>query len=158
MRSSDPMAAGKCSGEGLVPPYGWLVCDPRSIVTENGTQFVGRQITTFLTKNGIKPHLSTPRYSQGNGQEEASNKIMLDCLKKRLKGAQGKWVDELPGVLWSFRTTKRISTYETPFCMTYGIEAILSPHITVPSMSIEVGNPDQNCKQMEVNLDLLEEG
>ncbi|CAL8168540.1 unnamed protein product [Prunus armeniaca] len=82
---------------------------------------------------------------------------MLDCLKKRLEGAQGKWVDELLGVLWSFRTTKRRSTYETPFCMAYGTKEILSPHITVPSMSIEVGNLDQNYKQMKVNLDLLEE-
>ncbi|CAL2270504.1 unnamed protein product [Prunus armeniaca] len=24
------------------------------------------------------------------------NKIMLDCLKKKLEGAKGKWVDELP--------------------------------------------------------------
>ncbi|KAI5338348.1 hypothetical protein L3X38_017619 [Prunus dulcis] len=60
---------------------------PQSIVTDNGTQFVGRQITAFLAKYGIKQHLSTPRYPQGNGQAEASNKIVLDCLKKRLKGA-----------------------------------------------------------------------
>ncbi|CAL2262028.1 unnamed protein product [Prunus armeniaca] len=38
-----------------------------------------------------------------------------------------------------------------------GTEAIIPPHITVPSMSIEVGSLDQNCKQMKVNLDLLEE-
>ncbi|CAL8076673.1 unnamed protein product [Prunus armeniaca] len=31
------------------------------------------------------------------------------------------------------------------------------PHITVPSMSIEVGSLDQNCKQMKVNFDMLEE-
>ncbi|CAL9010784.1 unnamed protein product [Prunus brigantina] len=60
---------------------------PQSIVTNNGTQFVGKQITTFLEKYGIKQHLSTPRFPQGNGQAEASNKIVLDCLKKRLEGA-----------------------------------------------------------------------
>ncbi|CAL8157573.1 unnamed protein product [Prunus armeniaca] len=130
---------------------------PQSIVTDNGTQFVGRQITAFFAKYGIKQHLSTPRYPQGNGQAEASNKIVLDCLKKRLEGAEGKWVDELPGVLWAYRTTKRRSTGETPFSLAYGTEAIIPPHITVFSMSIEVGNLDQNCKQMKVNLDLLKE-
>ncbi|CAL2247205.1 unnamed protein product [Prunus armeniaca] len=40
---------------------------PQSIVTDNGTQFVGRQITAFFGKYGIKQHLSTPQYPQGNG-------------------------------------------------------------------------------------------
>ncbi|CAL2227727.1 unnamed protein product [Prunus armeniaca] len=97
-------------------------------------------ITAFFKKYGIKQHLSTPRYPQGNGQAEASNKIILECLKKRLECAEGKWVDELPGVLWAYRTTKRRSTDETPFSLTYGTEAIIPPHVTVPSIGIEVGN------------------
>ncbi|CAL2227389.1 unnamed protein product [Prunus armeniaca] len=115
------------------------------------------QITAFFAKYGIKQHRSTPRYPQGNGQAEASNKIVLDCLKKRLEGAEGKWVDELPGVLWAYRTTKRRSIGETPFSLACGTKAIIPPHITVTSMSIEVGSLDQNCKPMKVNLDLLKE-
>ncbi|XP_020426547.1 uncharacterized protein LOC109950823 [Prunus persica] len=67
-----------------------------SLVTDNGSQFIGKQITAFFAKYKIKQHLSTPRYPQGNGQAEASNKVILDCLNKRLEGAEGKWVDELP--------------------------------------------------------------
>ncbi|KAI5328169.1 hypothetical protein L3X38_027565 [Prunus dulcis] len=33
----------------------------------------------FFAKYKIKQHLSTPRYPQGNGQAEASNKVILDC-------------------------------------------------------------------------------
>ncbi|XP_034219224.1 uncharacterized protein LOC117630638 [Prunus dulcis] len=113
-------------------------------------------ITAFFAKYKIKQHLSTPRYPQGNGQAEASNKVILDCLKKRLEGAEGKWVDELPGVLWAYRTTKRRSTSETPFSLAYGTEAIIPPHITVPSISLEVGSVDQNSEQMRLNLNLLE--
>ncbi|CAL2254387.1 unnamed protein product [Prunus armeniaca] len=122
-----------------------------SLVTDNGSQFIGKQITVFFKKYGIKQHLSTPRYPQGNGQAVASNKIILDCLKKRLEGAEGKWVDELPGVLWAYRTTKRRSTGETKFSLAYGTEAIIPPHIIVPSIGIE-----QNSEQMRLNLDLLE--
>ncbi|CAL9022511.1 unnamed protein product [Prunus brigantina] len=129
---------------------------PQSLVTDNGSQFIGKQITAFFAKYKIKQHLSTPRYPQGNGQAEASNKVILDCLKKRLEGAEGKWVDELPGVLWAYRTTKRRSTGETPFSLAYGTEAIIPPHITVPSISLEVGSVDQNSEQMRLNLDLLE--
>ncbi|KAI5342182.1 hypothetical protein L3X38_010057 [Prunus dulcis] len=127
---------------------------PQSLVTDNGSQFIGKQITAFFKKYGIKQHLSTPRYPQGNGQVEASNKIILDCLKKRLEGAEGKWIDELPGVLWAYRTTKRRSTGETPFSL--ASEAIIPPHITVPSIGIEVGSIEHNSEQMRLNLDLLE--
>ncbi|CAL2257355.1 unnamed protein product [Prunus armeniaca] len=127
-----------------------------SLVTDNGSQFIGKQITAFFAKYKIKQHLSTPRYPHGNGQAEASNKVILVCLKKRLEGAEGKWVDELPGVLWTYSTTKRRLTGETPFSLAYGTEAIIHPHIIVPSISLEVGSVDQNSEQMRLNLDLLE--
>lgn len=38
---------------------------------------------------------------------------------------KGKWVDELPHVLWIYHTTPRRSTGETPFSMTYGSEAVI---------------------------------
>ncbi|KAI5344032.1 hypothetical protein L3X38_011909 [Prunus dulcis] len=129
---------------------------PQSLVTDNGSQFISKQITTFFKKFGIKQHLSTPRYPQGNGQAEASNRIILDCLKKRLEDAEGKWVDELPGVLWAYRTTKRRSTGETPFSIAYETEAIIPCHVIVPSIGIEVGSIEQNSEQMRLNLDLLE--
>ncbi|CAL9004916.1 unnamed protein product [Prunus brigantina] len=129
---------------------------PQSLVTDNGSQFIGKQITAFFAKYKIMQHLSTPRYPQGNGPDEASNKVILDCLKKKLEGAEGKWVDELPEVLWAYRTTKRRSTGETPFSLAYGTEAIIPPHVAVPSIGIEVGSIEQNSEQMRLNLDLLE--
>ncbi|XP_020421514.1 uncharacterized protein LOC109949767 [Prunus persica] len=145
----------RCQRYKPVPNLPAEVYHPQNI-TDNGSQFIGKQITAFYKRYGIKQHLSTPIYPQGNGQAEASNKIILDCLKKRLEGAEGKWVDELPGVLWAYRTTKRRSTGETPFSLAYGTEAIIPPHITVPSIGIEVGSIEQNSEQMRLNLDLLE--
>ncbi|KAI5314006.1 hypothetical protein L3X38_043182 [Prunus dulcis] len=67
---------------------------PQLLVTDNCSQFIGKQITAFFAKYKIKQHLSTPRYPQGNGQSEASNKVILDCLKKRLEGAEGNgWMN-----------------------------------------------------------------
>ncbi|XP_028100374.1 uncharacterized protein LOC114299736 [Camellia sinensis] len=39
-------------------------------------------------------------YPQSNGQAKASNKNILDGLKKRLEKAKGKWAEKLPNVLW----------------------------------------------------------
>lgn len=45
---------------------------------------------------------STSWYPQANGQAEATNKKILDTLKKRLEDAKGLWPELLPKVLWSF--------------------------------------------------------
>lgn len=118
---------------------------------------LARRWPHFFSKYGIKQPMSTPRYPQCNGQEEQSNKLVLDCLKNRLEDTKGKWVDELPRVLWAYRSTKQRSTSETPFFLIYRTEEIIPPHITIPSMSNEVGIIDQNYEQIKVNIDLLEE-
>jgi len=39
---------------------------------------------------GIKNRYSTPAYSQGNGQAEAMNKVIVNKIKKRLDEAKEK--------------------------------------------------------------------
>ncbi|KAM2314402.1 hypothetical protein EV2_027910 [Malus domestica] len=101
--------------------------------------------------------MSTPRYPQGNGQVEASNKTILNCLKKSLTDKKGKWPDELPGCLWADRTTKRLATGETPFSLAFGSEAIIHPNIILPSINTLLPSVEQNSKEMATYLDLAEE-
>ena len=98
---------------------------PRSIVSDNGPHFNSRVYRDFCHELKIKNLYSTPRYPQSNGQDEASNKTLLTALKKRLDSAKGKWVEELPEVLWAYRTTARKPTYISPFALTYGMEAVI---------------------------------
>ena len=93
---------------------------PRSIVFDNGPHFDSRVYQDFFQKLKIKNLYSTPRYPQSNGQVEASNKTLLTALKKRLDSAKGKWVEELPGVLWAYKTIARKPTDISPFSLTYG--------------------------------------
>ena len=60
----------------------------------------------------------------------------MEGLKKRLNEIKGKWVDELPHILWAYRTTTRKKTGKTPFSMSYGSEAIISLEIRIPTMRI----------------------
>ena len=64
-----------------------------------------------------------------NGQVERANGMVLQGLKPRifnwLNKFGGRWVAELPTVLWSLRTTPSWATGYTPFFMVYGSEAIL---------------------------------
>lgn len=69
-----------------------------------------------------------------NRQAEVSNKVNINGLKKHLDDAKPKWVNELHSVPWAFRITPRISTGETPFSLTYGIEAVIPLEVGLPTL------------------------
>ena len=106
---------------------------------------------------GIKHRYFTPAYPQSNGQAEAINKTILNGLKKRLDGVKGRWAEELPNVLWAYRTTPKRSTGETPFSLTYGAEAVISAEVNLCSARVGGFNPARNNLMMAERLDLLDE-
>ena len=81
----------------------------------------------------------------------------MNILKKRLDDAKGKWVEELPHVLWMYRTTPRRSTRETPFSMTYGAEAVIPLETGFPMLRTNAFTLDGNDGLLEKSLDLIEE-
>ena len=48
-----------------------------------------------------------------------TNWTLLRIIKIKLDEAKGSWPDELPNVLWVYRTIARIATGVTPFRLTY---------------------------------------
>lgn len=85
------------------------------------------------------------------------NKTIVNGLKKRLEGARGNWVKELPNVLWAYRTTSRRLTGETPFSMAYGTEAVIPIEINLLSSRVTCFTQGHNDECMVSSLDALEE-
>ena len=81
----------------------------------------------------------------------------MSRLKKRLDNAKGKWVEELPHVLWTYRTTPQRSTEETHFSMTYGAEAVIPPETGFPTLRTSAFTSDGNDELLKKILDLIEE-
>ena len=81
----------------------------------------------------------------------------MNGLKKRLDDEKGKLVDELPHVLWTFRTTPRRSTGDTPFSMTYGAEVVIPLETRFPTLKTSSFTPSNNDGLLEKNLDLIKE-
>ena len=106
---------------------------------------------------GITNRYSTPAYPQGNGQAKAVNKVIINGLKKRLDDTKGKWVKELPHVLWMYRTMPRRSTGETPFSMTYGAKTVIPLETGFSTSKTSSFNPRDNDEQLTKSLDLIEE-
>ena len=67
------------------------------------------------------------------------------------------WSDELPSVLWAYRTTARTPTGETPFCLAYGSEAVISTEIGLTSYRVGHHDEGRNKEEMCLKLDLLDE-
>ena len=83
--------------------------------------------------------------------------MIKQTLKTKLEKAKGDWPEELPFVLWSYRTTPRIPTGETPFSLAFGTEAVVPAEIGMPTYRVQHFNPECNDDLQLQNLDFLEE-
>ena len=130
---------------------------PYALISNNGLQFDRKAFRKYCSDLAIKNRYSTPTYPQGNGQAEAVNKVIMNRLKKRLDDVKGKWIEELPHVLWTYRTTPRKSTGKTHFSMMYGAEAIIPLENGFPTMRTSTFTSDGNDELLKKSLDLVEE-
>ncbi|XP_073152936.1 uncharacterized protein [Henckelia pumila] len=63
------------------------------------------KVRAWCQEMNIEQIFTSVAYPQWNGQVEVTNRTIVQALKTRLDTAKGKWVEELPSVLWSYRTT-----------------------------------------------------
>ena len=82
---------------------------------------------------------------------------MLKLIKARLEGAKGVWLEELPGVLWAYKTTARTPTRETPFKLAFGTEAVIPAEIGVASLRQAHCDEGLNNGELRLSLDCLAE-
>ncbi|KAK1394251.1 hypothetical protein POM88_013307 [Heracleum sosnowskyi] len=90
-------------------------------------------------------------------RKKEGRKESLKLKTRTNKDAKGKWAEELPNVLWSYRTTLRTSTGESLFKLCYGTEAVLPIEMGSPSFRIVNYNGQTNSEGLRTNLDLLDE-
>ncbi|XP_058185746.1 uncharacterized protein LOC131302971 [Rhododendron vialii] len=137
-------------------PGGFKFGVPYVIVSDNGSQFVGKDLTSLCAEFGICFFNSTLVYPQGNGQAEATNKTVCARIKRRLNSKRGKWAEELPRVLWAYRSTPRRLTCQTPFSMAFGMEAVIPLESKFPTLRTENFDPKTNEEAVEQELILAD--
>ena len=86
-----------------------------------------------------------------------TNRTLLKIIKTKLDGAKGAWPEELPNVLWAYRTTARTPTGETSFRLTYGTEAVIPVEVGVTSTRRAAFSEEGNEDELRINLDCLDE-
>ncbi|XP_021974608.1 uncharacterized protein LOC110869682 [Helianthus annuus] len=130
---------------------------PLKIVTDNGTNFASEDLQKWMKEMKIEHTLSSVAHPQGNGQVESVNKSIIEGIKARLGTKRRGWVDELPSILWAYRTMPKTSTGETPFSLVYGSEAVIPSEVGLPSPRLTAVYTVDNEAERHIDLDLLEE-
>ena len=68
-------------------------------------------------------------------------------------------MEELPGVLWAFRTTTRKPTAISPFALTYEMEAVIPTEIgllTIRTTTFESANEESIVRELDTSDELRE--
>ena len=108
-------------------------------------------IVHYLSSRELPKLYSTPWYPQSNGHAESFNKTLLTAFKKRLHSTKGKWVDELLGFLWAYRTTNQKPTRMFPFALIYRMKAI-NLLLHRPKARLTQGLPEPRCEVVQAHL------
>ena len=130
---------------------------PIIIITDNGRRFIDKGLVEFYKGLHIQHITSSVEHPQTNGQAEVANKVILQELKKRLGDAKGRWTDELLEVLWACHCTPQSTTQETPYCLAYGVDAMIPVETREPSLRRHLFNTRLNKESMLTSLDLVQE-
>uniref|UniRef100_A0A2N9HCW8 Integrase catalytic domain-containing protein n=1 Tax=Fagus sylvatica TaxID=28930 RepID=A0A2N9HCW8_FAGSY len=124
---------------------------PYKLITDNGTPFINKDVREVLEHYRVKHRRSTPYYPQGNGQAEATNRMLLRILSKMVFDYGNDWKAHLADVLWAYRSSPKTATGFTPFSLVYGTDTISPTELVVPSPRVMQGS------ELEVDANICAE-
>jgi hypothetical protein len=134
--------------------------DQDTPVSRTPTDFAKGVFTEFCSQKGIRLDLASVAHPQTNRKVEKANGLILagimPRLVKPLECSARCWVEELPSVLWSLRTTPNRSVGFTPFFLVYGAEVVLPSDIKFYAPRVVQYTQEQAKEARKDSIDLLE--
>ena len=104
---------------------------------DNGKQFDSDKDKEFYKSIGTTIAFASVYHPGSNGAVEIANRVIFSAILKTLFNLRkGKWVEELPKVVWFHNTTTSRTTGFTPFKLLYGEEAMLPEEVKHQSLRV----------------------
>jgi transposase InsO family protein len=133
---------------------------PRELTVDNGKQFFCYYFKEYCKTLGTRAKFSLVYHSQSNTAVERANGLILYGIKKCLfDQKKGKWVHEMPRVIWSHNTTVSRATGFTPFRLLFGTKAMTPKEIKNEIMRVlkakEIEEVDQKVERDLIELTIL---
>ena len=99
---------------------------PGTLTVDNGKSFNSDNFKELCKSIGTKVAFASFYYPESNDAVERANRVIFLAIAKTLFNLhKGKWVEELPKVVWSHNTTTSRTIGFTPFKLLYSEEAML---------------------------------
>jgi hypothetical protein len=134
---------------------------PRTLTVDNGKQFDSDKFKEFCNSIGTKLAFASVYHPESSGAVERANRAVFSAISKTLLNLRkGKWVKELPKVVWSHNTMASRTTGFTPFKLLYGEEAMLPEeikHQSLRSMQQSLAEDEEYAKEIVegIRLDVV---
>jgi hypothetical protein len=131
---------------------------PLHITSDRGRQFTSNLWTHLATMLGTKLHHTTAYHPQSNGLVERLHRTLKTALKARLALAGQGWLNQLPWVLLSLRTTPKEDLKFSPAALTMRHSPLLPGTLLSPSPPTDVNFerfPRHHCSPQTSTLATL---
>lgn len=97
---------------------------------------MSKEVIRLKEQHGIRFVQLSPYFLQANEQAEATDKVLINIIKKMKYNNPRNWHEKLSEALWAYMTSKRNVIGITHFDLTYGQDAVLPVDINVSSLRI----------------------
>jgi hypothetical protein len=126
---------------------------PSELTVDNDKQFDNQDFREFCNSIGTKAVFASVYHRQSNGVIERANDKIFSAIKKRpLDDKKGKWVGQLPEVIWAPNTTECRATGFTPFRLMYGSEAMTPQELKHGSpQTNQLATPDVDDQRPKIS-------
>lgn len=94
---------------------------PKTVITDNGTQYTGKTFTDLLNNLGIH-HRRTPPYTPQANPVERTNKTLKTMIAQFCEGEHKRWDHYLPDLNFAINTARHDSTGYSPAFLNFGRE------------------------------------
>jgi hypothetical protein len=125
---------------------------PECLVFDNSYYFSSLDMSDFSLEKGIKIKYSASYYPQGNGLAESTNKNLIKIIKRTVFENHKNWHNMVFNALWADRVTLKTSVGNSPFFLIYEREAILPPHVLLPSLQLSQKFQEEDCPPLESQI------
>jgi len=92
---------------------------PKRILSDNGGEFAGPQMSALLRRHGMARSLTTPYHPQGDGMVERLNQTLLATLATTVRSATD-WPAALPAAVAAHNAHRAAATGHSPHFLMFG--------------------------------------